>query len=148
VAVFGGARQRCAALTTHEDRDCATYWFRKAAYVVEAHEFAGKAGHLPAPQSPHHGDILARASGAALKRHAERRELLRHPTWSHAEGESPGGGDVEAGNLLGQDQRVVLRHQADSRRQPDGSRYGPCPGQCGEWVEPVGGGLDLELAAF
>ena len=67
----------------------------------------------------HQRDVLAGPLGAARERDAERGELLGQPADADAEDEAAAGQPVEAGDLLREDERVVLRDQADAGAETD-----------------------------
>jgi len=71
-------------------------------------ELAVEGGDVLAPEASHQRDVLAGALGTARERDAERGELLGHPADTDAEREPAVGQAIETGDLLREDERVVL----------------------------------------
>src|SRR5262252_7450268 len=63
--------------------------------------------------------------------------LLAQPTRADAEEEAPAAEEVERGDLLGQDQRVPLRHEDDARAELDAARHAGGAGEGHEGVDEV-----------
>ena len=86
---------------------------------LEAHELAAELGHLLRPERLHRQHHLAHAGAAALGVDAVALHLLLVPAVADAEHHAAAGEPVERGDLLGQRDRIVLRHQRDAGAEPD-----------------------------
>src|SRR5262249_58630645 len=134
-----GAGERRAALAARDDREAAASdRLGEAADAVDAPELAVEGGDVLAPQASHQRDVLAGAVGAARERDAEGGELLAQPADANAEHEAAVGQAIEAGDLLREDERVVLRNEADAGAETDPAGDGGGRAQGHEGVEPVG----------
>src|SRR5579862_5454380 len=108
-----------------------------AAHTVEAHELAGEAAFLFAPQLAHHLDIFAGPLRAPLEWNPERGKFFRRPTDADAERDAAGTQAVETRDHLRERERIMLGDEAYSGREANaaGARSRVC--QADEWIEQV-----------
>ena len=95
-------------------------------------------GLVLGPKLLHHLDGFSGLGPAMLKVAAHDLGLFPEPAGADAEHEAAPAEQVEAGNLLRQQQRVALRHQRNAGAQLDGAARSGGPGQSDVGVGEVG----------
>ena len=111
------AADRRRSIAADEDGNRAVHWARTAGDGAKVDEFPPILGMRAGPERAHRGHVLVGARTTPLPRNAERLELLTHPADAEAEHDPALGQTVECRQLLGQNERVSLRHDQDAGSQ-------------------------------
>jgi hypothetical protein len=119
VGVAGGAQEGALAAPADDHRQRALDRARVGVDALEVDVLAVERGRLVLPEAAHGGQVLVRACPAALHRDADRGHLGLEVGDPDAEDQPPAGEDVEAGDLLGQHQRVALRQDDHAGAEQD-----------------------------
>src|SRR5205814_2813005 len=104
---------------------------------IEPHELAVERSGVLGPDLPHREHPLAQQAEARLEGRAVVFHLLGVPAAADAEEEAPAREEVEARDLLGQGDRIVLDDQADARADLERAGYRGRGGERDEGVERV-----------
>lgn len=105
--------------------------------IVEAREAAVERGRVVPPHHPPQVEHLVEAVAPVREVVAEGGVLPRGPPDADADGQPTGRQLVEAGELVGQLQRVVLGRHEHARAEPDGRRHRRRPREGDHRVEQV-----------